>query len=239
MGSKDEKPTSLHSATSDDAQDDERGQEKSDAIALLGLQAAFKRLRRLIVIARVLRRQLPSNPVDQDIKRALQCIAMLGQRPDWFSQLRPRNGGKLLNADDPGRPVDLDRGRQAGKYRVSARIAQRCHNARRLDAGQVCLQTHDKVPAFQTIEIELCHCVPASETSVRRERQAFFGNLFGIGIDRGFVLHAPNAIAFNLGRLGKTRHVEVKRARRFGNLGIQSQIGLHASHRKLLEHTYD
>jgi len=197
MGSKDEKPTSLHSATSDDAQDDERGQEKSDAIALLGLQAAFKRLRRLIVIARVLRRQLPSNP------------------------------------------VDLDRGRQAGKYRVSARIAQRCHNARRLDAGQVCLQTHDKVPAFQTIEIELCHCVPASETSVRRERQAFFGNLFGIGIDRGFVLHAPNAIAFNLGRLGKTRHVEVKRARRFGNLGIQSQIGLHASHRKLLEHTYD
>ena len=197
MGSKDEKPTSLHSATSDDAQDDERGQEKSDAIALLGLQAAFKRLRRLIVIARALRRQLPSNP------------------------------------------VDLDRGRQAGKYRVSARIAQRCHNARRLDAGQVCLQTHDKVPAFQTIEIELCHCVPASETSVRRERQAFFGNLFGIGIDRGFVLHAPNAIAFNLGRLGKTRHVEVKRARRFGNLGIQSQIGLHASHRKLLEHTYD
>src|SRR6056297_721883 len=205
--------------------------------------AASRRIRRSSFFGTGPSLRRGSNPVDQDIQCALQCIAVISQRSNLLSQFRARNGGKFLNPDNPSRSVKFDDRCEAWKGDISARLAQGGHNARRLDAYQVGLKIHDELTSVQAIKIKLCHCDAASETSESREGQAFFGNLFGIGVDRGLVLHAPQAIAFDLGRLDnrrlrKARHVEAERPRRIGDIGIQSQIDFHTTHCNLPENTY-
>lgn len=171
-----------------------------------------------------------SNPVDQDIQCALQRVAMVCQRAAPVSQFRAGNSCQFLNADNPCRSVQFDRRREAWKGRISARAAQRRH-----DANQVGLKVHDNLPPVQAIEIELYHWNCASEASERREMQSLFGDLLGIGINRRLVCMSPQAIAFDLGRLDMLR----PSARAVRGIRIQRQINLRSSHATLSEYAYD
>lgn len=92
------------------------------------------------------------------------------------------------------------------------------------------MQVYNKLPAPEAIKIKLCHRKGASETSVLREREALFGDLNCISIYRRMVLCAPQAVAFDLERLGKAGHIEIKRPSRFRPVRIQRQIDLSSPH---------
>jgi len=180
------------------------------------------------------------NPVDQDIKSALQSVAMFRQRPDWLTQLRSWNSSQFLNPNDPSRPGHLNRRCQPWKSGISARVAQRRHNPRRIDANQIGLKIHDKLPALEAVKVELRHAISVLKASKASERQTFFGNLLGIGADRRLVFRTPQTIPLSLGslndrRLRKARHIEPKGTGGRRDISIQRQIDFNSPHKTLSE----
>src|SRR3989338_3757703 len=98
-----------------------------------------------------------SNPVNQNIQRTLQHVAMFGQRTNPVLQLCACNRSHLLNANNPRLTVQLDRWSEARKRHISAHLAQRGHDTRRIDPDQISLQIHNKLTALQAIKIKLSH----------------------------------------------------------------------------------
>src|SRR6056297_388834 len=230
MASETEESTSLPPDALDEAQSHQRHRGQHDAITLLRRRAAFERPQQ-------------SNSINQNIQRTLQSVAVIGQRPDWFSEFRSWNGSKFLNADDPRCPVNFNRRRQPGKGRILASITQGCYDARRLYADQVSLKIHDKLPASQAIKVKLCHRIRASEASKLGEGQSLVRNLISIGADRCSILLSPAPVSLCFGRLRnrrlrQARHVETKGPSRLRHIRIQRKINLYTTHRNLPENTY-
>ena len=185
-----------------------------------------------------------SDSVDEYVQGALKGVAVFRKRPCHFTQLRPRYRSHFLNTYDPDLPCDLNRRGEAWESRVAARVTQRSHNPRRINSNQVGLKVHNQLTAVETVEVELRHSPPTLKTSVAGQRQSFFRDLIGVGVDRRFILSAPQTISLRLRGIsdccfGETRHIEPESTGSRSNIGIQSQIDFNASHNSPTSHTYE
>ena len=80
---------------------------------------------------------------------------MSGQRPNPISQFSARNGGELLNPDNPRNPVMADSRRNAWEGSITICRAQWRNDSGCIDSNQVGLQIHNKLPAVEAEKIEL------------------------------------------------------------------------------------
>lgn len=178
---------------------------------------------------------MPSDTVNQDVQGTLQSVAMFRQRAQGLPQINSRHRCQLLHAEDPAYPLYLHPWREARKCHIAPRVTQWGHDARCINANQIGLQVHDKLPTDEAIKIELGHDGRRLEASELRQREAILRDLFFIGGDRLAVFGAPATVPFGFGgvdnrSLGKSGHVQTQRTRGLRNISVQRQIDLDPSH---------
>lgn len=90
--------------------------------------------------------RIRSDPVDQDVQRALQRVAVGDQMPDRYPQIHCGDRGQLLHTDDPALVLRLDHWRQPREGDMGPLGAQGGDDARGVEADQIRLQVDDQKP---------------------------------------------------------------------------------------------